>query len=303
MALIIVLAFNQLYIVTDKTNADNTRKFAAVPNEIQISNLGNSHGVMGFCYDDYSDKYTCFNFALISQSLSYDWRILSYYQDHLADGGVMFITVSYSSLYGANETDSEDFESKNKRYYSFLTRQYIKEYDYKQDILGKIPVLISYENLFRALGGKTANTTLERWNNCDVQDINLRENVEAAYKRHIGDNKTNSGYVINEEELEALYGIIDICKENNVTPIMVTTPYLKEYTDLISVNSPEFYSEFEEVMSEIRDKTGVAYFDYSRDERFCNDYTLFMDGDHLNRNGALRFTRILFEETRPKLEK
>lgn len=104
-----------------------------------------------------------------------------------------------------------------------------------------------------------------------------------------GDNKTNSGYVINEEELEALYGIIDICKENNVTPIMVTTPYLKEYTDLISVNSPEFYSEFEEVMSEIRDKTGVAYFDYSRDERFCNDYILFMDGDHLKRNGALRF--------------
>ena len=39
-----------------------------------------------------------------------------------------------------------------------------------------------------------------------------------------------------------------------------------------------------------------ADFDYSLDKRFANDHGLFMDGDHLNRNGARIFTDILLKD-------
>ncbi len=41
---------------------------------------------------------------------------------------------------------------------------------------------------------------------------------------------------------------------------------------------------------------GVPFFDYSRDARFAFDEALFKDSDHLNGQGARRFTGSVIDE-------
>lgn len=143
---VIIYVINERYIIV--RNTSSTDKFKNVPEKIQICNFGSSHGANGYHYDDLANDYTCFNFAMASQSLDYDWRIMQCYQDKIDDNAVVFITISYFSFYGIDETKTNNFLSKNKRYYRFLPKEFIKEYDLKTDIFeNKLPALTAYENL------------------------------------------------------------------------------------------------------------------------------------------------------------
>ena len=61
-------------------------KFQNVPDGIQICNFGSSHGKDDFNYTQWQDEYTTFNFALVMQTASYDYRILQQYIGKLAEG-------------------------------------------------------------------------------------------------------------------------------------------------------------------------------------------------------------------------
>ena len=40
----------------------------------------------------------------------------------------------------------------------------------------------------------------------------------------------------------------------------------------------------------------MPYYNYAFDDRFYKDYSLFVDADHLNKNGALKFVDILIQQ-------
>lgn len=86
-----------------------TKKFFNMPEGIQICNFGSSHGLNGFNYDGVSDKFSCFNFSLHSQTLMYDYRILKHYVNHIKEGGIVFVIISYFSLFGEPEIESDDW--------------------------------------------------------------------------------------------------------------------------------------------------------------------------------------------------
>ena len=50
------------------------------------------------------------------------------------------------------------------------------------------------------------------------------------------------------------------------------------------------------MIAKIQEDTGVEYYDYSCDERFADNYSMFMNSDHLNKYGAREFTKIVMEE-------
>ena len=289
-----MLAINYLYVKFNFYEPDDdTEKFQRVPYNIQVFNFGPSHTQNGINYNasDLAKNYTCFNFALSSQTLSYDLRLLKYYYDHLAKGGTCFIDISYFSLFRIPEHEREEFKSKNKRYYKFLDAKYIKQYD----ILTKLcvlylPALAAYDKLFKnEHPAKLSNT---------AEDLNLKENGLARYEYHvIKDNFDSKGNrIYNQEEIGAVYEMIKLLKAKNITPVLITTPYLCEYPDTVQGKSPEFFGQFYGLINKICDETGVKYYDYSRDERFKSDRTLFHDTDHLNKAGAKKFTDILFQD-------
>ena len=279
-----------------------------VPENIQICNFGSSHGHEGYNYEDFAERYVCSNFGLSSQSLAYDYRILQFYRDKLLPDAVVFITMSYFSLFGKPEVQGEDFISKNKRYYKFLPQELIMQYDLMTDIYVNYFPCLSPEglamlvknifsrkkavNLFR----DNFNPNDEGWDRVTTpQDAAI--DAPKAYGRHIVPQFDSSGRRIRRQEaFEALYGMIDLCHELGARPILVTVPYTHDYTDYIRKNDPEFFTDFYAVIDEIRHNTGIEYHDYAFDERFRNDYSLFINSDHLNRKGARLFTNTLMHE-------
>lgn len=312
---VITSIINAMYVKLDTRAGGETTKFETIPDNIEICNVGSSHGRDGYNYTGLEDEYVCFNFALSSQSLSYDYRILDYYQDKLKEQCIVFINISYFSLIGKGEENEEDFESKNKRYYSILDGKHIKQYDYKTAFIVKyMPVLDARLDLFRVLFTRPhdlVQTDIKMETESDTvldeesimrlhtaEDIDLQAYVEAAYKRHLIKNKLdqNGKIIIDEDEVTALYSLIDLCNQNGWTPILVTTPFLSEYTEYVSLNSPEFLDLFYGLIEEVVRNSGVVYYDYSLDERFSTHHELFANGDHLNEAGAKMFVNIIEKE-------
>lgn len=266
-----------------------------VPNGIQVCDFGSSHGFYGFRYRAFPDVVS-FNFALVSQYPSYDYRVLQQFGDKLAENAAVFIELSYFSFFGPDETEEENFSAKNRRYYLFLSDELIKEYDVKTDL---------YMNYFPALltsGPINLVQTLLDTNSTDTWDYETNPEAAAVHgparsKSHILLRLDENGRrIINQVEIDALLDLAALCRELGARPIFITTPYLSEYPDAIEKDDPTFFDDFYSVIDEICSKTGAPYYDYSRDERFSGAYSLFFDSDHLNRKGAEKFTSVLLEE-------
>lgn len=267
-----------------------------VPDKIQICNFGNSHGYYGFNYDAYCDDFICFNFSLPSQTMSYNYRILQNFQENIETDAVVFICISYTSFFGMDETESEDFLSKNKRYYHFLDKQYIKEYDARTNLFVNYFPALSTDamDLFKTTIG--INQVKDYWQSTTSGDAALSHGLR-RYESHVACNVDYNGKrIINEDEISALYEMIYLCKTIGATPILITTPYLSEYTDPVLESDPGFYDDFYEIIGTIINETDVEYFDYQFDDRFSSNYSYFFNSDHLNKEGAKKFTDILMQE-------
>ena len=291
---IVTITINSLYIRQHKTAMD---KFSFIPDTIQICNFGSSHGYYGFNYEDLKNYFDCFNFGLESQSLSYDYRLFQYYSDHIDEGAVIFIPVSYFSLFGTEESSRNEFLAKNKRYYSILPASLIKEYDYKTAIYVRyLPSLASgTDDAIKTLLGQSNN---EDWQRATT-DIEASESAEKRFYDHIGKQafyNANGDRIENQEEIDALYALVKGCQEKGAVPILITTPFLHEYTDEVKENSPDFYDHFYSVIDQVVRDTGVEYYYYAFDERFVNNYSWFINIDHLNKEGARNFVDILMQE-------
>ncbi len=298
----IALALNMWYL---QINPNHTAM--NVPENIQVCNFGSSHGC-AFNYADFKGKHVCSNFSMTSQSLFYDYSILQHYQDKIRPGATVFILASYFSFFGTPEAESKTFQAKNKRYYKFLPRELIMQYDRNVDLFIKdLPCLsptgltVFIKHLFKL--DRTAHLIPSDFNRRDTSEIKTTNPSDAAitasqaYGRHIsGQFDENGRRLRRQESFEAIYGMIDLCKKLGAKPILVTVPYLREYTDAFRKNDPEFFSDFYAVIEEIKRNTGIEYYDYAFDERFCRDYSLFANADHMNIEGARRFTNTLLHE-------
>lgn len=249
---VVTAVINTAYKKLDGSDSDYTKKFETIPSSIKICNFGSSHGLYGFNYEAVKE-IDCFNFALTSQTLSYDRRLFDYYKDKIAQNAVVFFPISYFSFFGNDERMEDAFEEKNKRYYRILPPQMIKNYDLKTDIyVNNLPALSAGENLIKGLWNRYENTNDEIWSKI-ASDRNVKQEAEAAYKRHILKNKfdKNGNRIINREEIDALVYMIKRCQDIGATPVLITTPFLKEYTDEIRKKDVGFFDEFYGLMNEI----------------------------------------------------
>lgn len=301
-------AINGWYLVRENSDSDWTGKFKRVPKNIQLCNFGSSHGLYGFNYEDLEEEMTCFNFSLAAQSLSYDARILQNYQDRLEEGSIVLITISYFSFFGVDETQEKGFASKNKKYYDFLPPKQIKAYDFATHMVERyLPSLAEYERLPVVLLQGRENGNMQIWSST-AKDVELLADAASACRRHLFEEKLDEEgkRIVNQEEIQALYRMIALCEEAKAVPVLITTPYMAEYLNEVLENGGDFYEEFYTIIRQVQEDTGVKYYDYAFDERFIYDKELFMNADHLNIEGARRFTDMINGEVvagnRPVIE-
>lgn len=301
---VLTIAVNALYLYQQNQVADTMSPMRSsdavirnVPEGIEVASFGSSHALLGIDFEDYDQDTVCFNFGQASQFLSYDDKLLQHYLNHFAPGATVLITISHFSLFGKQDTEYDNFSALNKRYYRVLPDNLIKQYDDKTDFyVTKFPSLAAEDalSLFSMLIGKNHPNT--EWEN-STNPEQATQNAENRYRTFVESKRATDGSrLYNQEEIDALYHMIILCQRHNLRPVLITTPYLKEYMEQIREHDPTFLDDFYGIIDQIIGSTGVPYFDYSSDDRFVGSYELFHDVDHLNRDGARHFTAIVFQE-------
>lgn len=273
----------------------NLRMLGNQINEVEIANVGSSHGAYDFIYDGLTeDGYSCFNFGSVSQTYQYDLALLQEYGSHLDEGCVVFIPVSYFS-FNNEVVNRSEAEAMSVRYYHFLSPENIPDYDPYVDIItNRLPILSAGEDILKLFPNLSPVLTAHAANEgIDVEEFARR--AGERYGRHF--DKKEEYFM--PERIEELRAIIAYCQEHKITPVLITTPFSKYYTDLVS---QEFLQEFRSTVDNIASDTGVVYYDYSFDERFRENLQYFSDSDHLNPEGAAYFMSILWNEL-PELKR
>lgn len=293
-AIFLIYCLNKPYRHIDANKYLDVSKFStlrAFYTEVQIGNIGSSHGAYNFDYTPLTERgYSCFNFANASQSYNYDYAILKEYGHYMAPGSVLFIPVSYFSF--NNEViNASEAQALSVRYYHCLSPENVPDYDpYIDLVTNKFPVLSAGEDILKIFPDlKLSLTVFASENNAEINIEEFAARAKDRYSRHF-DNKEE--YFL-EERITDLYNIINYCKEHEITPVLITTPFSVYYTALIS---KDFLYEFNETVYGIAADTGVSYYDYSIDERFYDNLIYFSDSDHLNEKGCEYFMQILLEE-------
>lgn len=344
---------DMMYEQKVSTGMSEVNVFNFVPHNIQLANVGSSHGQCAFSWDALAAErgYETFNFALTSQSFLYDYSLINMHKDDFADGSILFIPVSYFS-FNEEATDQADQEAISVRYYRILSPQYNPDYSlYKDLVTVRFPVLSAGEEIFElfkppvifpSLSENKKNITYAAEagmadaavsdNTADVSGSSVEnppESTSDAAGDNTGESDTNESGTTESGTPEEIYGaetvaefearglaryqrhfenkeeyfeedkkqnlidLITLCKERNITPVLITTPYTVYYNQYVSA---DFLYEFYSVINEIALEYGVSYYDYSHDERFQTNLKYFGDADHLNPDGAVYFTALLTEE-------
>ena len=304
-------------------------KFNFVPDGIQVANMGSSHGEAAFNWDPliHERNMKCFNFALTSQGYQYDYALLNMHKEDFAEGSVVFIPVSYFS-FNTEAVTPEDIEAISVRYYRILSPQYNPDYSLYKDLVAiRFPILSAGDKIFDLFKPPITFPSLSEnrqnivyaaelgsegisENNADSapgtasgppaaaspEEIYGAEKIQefeskglARYQRHF-ENKTN---YFEEDKKQYLIDMIQLCKDNDITPVLITTPFTIYYNQYVS---EQFLNDFYNTINEIAAAQGISYYNYSHDERFVTNLQYFGDADHLNPEGAVYFTNLIMEE-------
>jgi len=282
---------NLLYINTNYwqgTVINPTKKFSNIPDDIQIANVGSSHGECDFDYREISNKG--FNFALSQQYPLYDYLVLKQYINRFDKNAVLLIPISYFHI----TTMKTDFKDHRARYYRFLSKENMDVYSEQEKILFTfVPVLTA---------GKTIEFIIkDRPPSSVYKTMTEPELIKDSIEKH--DVWTTGAENAQEREKRSAHNkylvslIIELCYTNNIQPVLVTTPFTLMLNNVYAEKTPWFFESFHQFTRELQEAyPGLPYFDYSHDSRFENEFSLFRDCDHLNITGAEKFTAIVIAD-------
>jgi len=248
--------------------------------------LGASHALYGIN----PDYFSCsgFNLSNVSQSLFYDTEITMKYLDRLTRLKAVIITIFYPSFWFEL---SDSFE--NWRDYLYFRSYGIKYPGLKVFTLETISYAAIYPRklLIQFCRDPTRFTTEKLHENGWIlsppaQDVSGIDDIAGLdrFKYHHSLVKRSNLF----RNLHYLARIMAELQKRNIKIFFVTVPVYKTYSKYID---QKIENENHRVIDELCSRYGCKYFDYSKDSRFI--MSDFYDSDHLNREGAKKFSMIL----------
>ena len=289
LCFIIFLILFFLEIKLKDTNNSYKKKnqdFESQLDSIQILILGSSHSE-----DDinpaYFDKYT-YNASNNSQSIYYDSQIAFKYLNKLIKLKFVIISLSYFSLgYSLND----EIENLRITYYSNYWKIYpekrnnfkLNNYFFCLSGFGKINLMFkdkSDSNLFN--NGFYSNPIVNK------KEVLINDTLQ-GFKRASLHNSIlkNENYLDNVNYLDSL---LKILIKKNIVPIIITTPVHYNYYKYLN----KYYLNLNKnIITQLCLKFQCKYYNFMQDKRF--EDMDFFNFDHLNYNGAEKFSKILNE--------
>ena len=269
----------------------DTSRFNSVPNNIQLANVGTSHGKASFDYQ--TIPYLGFNFAHGGRLL-YDYRVIKQYIEHFDKNAVLFIPISYFQITRINT----DYRMVEAAHYPFLDKQYIDNYSERKKIVYTyIPVLNADNEIVRIINERLMKPPEDLSQSMTIPELEVYS--KRRYKSWTQNRQTEKemgeeGFAYNKSLVSKM---IELCLAHDIQPVLISTPITSVLNQIYAEESPDFFNTFYRFTRELQETyPAVPYFDYSHDPRFENDFSLFLDSDHLNAAGAKKFTALVVSD-------
>ena len=246
--------------------------FSSVPDEIDVAVFGASHAKAGFRSPPEGKVF--FNFAMSSQSPQYDYMQMLEFQDRIKPGALIVIIVSYQCPFWPDHDDT--FDSKQARYYKLLSPEHIIDYDPFKDLM--------YDH-FCLLAENLATITKSFLDKEALQNDPVELDVSTIAAQQIDVSSRHLTMIMDSfpepsaGAMEAYDKMLQLCEEKDWNAVIVTVPFLDEYTDIFP---DEIYPVFYGLVDQLCEKYDVPYLDFSDCEQFKGRYDLYADIDHLD---------------------
>lgn len=301
------LVINGLYIASEYSQGDSDiQKFKNMPENIQIANLGSSLGKFSFDYKNYPEL-NGFNMALLQQYLELDKSVLVQCKNKLSPNAVVMIIV------GMIEYDSIPSEvtvsNVEKKYYQFLDYKNIPGCTVSKYLKLKFFPVVSASHPFKTIWSYYSSYFKNKKESKEENpEQNIKRFSENSQEKQVEISKSEfkrcfepfprageKGLLYNEN---LVFDMIEICRQNNLIPVVVSTPITKTFLDLYPTQE-----DLLEVIQRFKDDLNkkypeVKWLDYSFDEKLSENPYYFMDPFHLNDDGALIFTDEVISDLR-----
>lgn len=253
--------------------------------EVQILNLGSSHGYYGIEPSVFSRK--AFNAAHVSQSIKYDHFVFTKFYNQMDSLQILILPISYGSLIGYGpENGIEDWRVRfYSIYYNCDYHKYEPRYNlevwYGLHVNEILDFVINGDDRLKCneLGRGTIYKLSNR--NKDWKD----SGAEAA-ERHTA--KKNRDDIICKN-IELIEEMIEMCANKDATVILLTTPTYRTYRE--NLDTLQLYQTIRNCEALEHKYDNVIYMNLLDDDRFVDDD--FFDADHLDEYGADKLTMVL----------
>ncbi len=283
----------QAYLLEDE-------KFKTInpPKSIDICNVGSSHGMIDFNYDNLPEGYTGFNFGRPIQMFYYDLQMIKQNRKNLEKDCVVFIPISYFSYY--QYFDEQMFLDKEYIYYNFLDYRYIKNKSFELALEYKwLSIFYIRQDQIKYLF-KEDKQSIEDYDKVFEKSRFIDENTgEIDMERLIKErDKTVNQHAVNfsrgisQISIDKLKEMIEYCQKTGYKCVLITTPFSDIYNEA-EVFDDSFFESFYSITDEISEEYDIPYWDYSHSDEFSEDLFLFYDDDHLNKVGTKLFSDIV----------
>lgn len=279
---------------------DKVEGLAACSDSVEILILGNSreaYGVDPACFEHYA-----YNLASVNQSLYFDKRLTLKYLDELTNLKAVLIPLDYHSLYCSSQ-GNRDVWSFYGHGIAYKDNRYVKE-RISPFLFGYTPMVsatILGRDLMRRLshrGPQTLDFDVEQ--GVDITVPVYRGFIamegqrrgafdDSAYKARLGEFWWTENVPGEYEEVLAdLEDFISILQQRGITPILYSAPLYEEFRPYLN---PLVLEKNRTAADYLTDRYGIRFLDFASCDAFTKDD--FFNCDHLNRQGARKFSRML----------
>ncbi len=256
--------------------------------DVQLILVGSSHAY----FDIDPDLLSCkaYNMANVSQSLYYDTEIVRKYLPEMKNLRMVVFSITYFS-FGFKLADSqEDWRGFYYERYYDIPREARRNGDFLELRDYSLMALYGGKDSFKYMrkgfrvnlaehvqpNGWYASTVplgLINYETGRLRVQNFHSNMHADY---VG---------ANYDRVDKLFALL---RQKGIEPVIITPPLYKTCYDYLD---PAGVRKMEELIHPLCARYKVRYFNYLKDGRFVLDD--FSDNDHLNPQGAAKFTSIL----------
>lgn len=263
-----------------RAKANAVKEYGA---DIETLFLGHSHFYYGVIADSIPSSL---NLALPGQDLDYQGRILEQLKSEMPNLKRVVWSLAWFSLY-----DRPSYMAKPS------VDAFYKIYmGVEGERTARIPVCLELIEFTPSYCNKIKNLFLHREEPDSVSpygfgldyvetasESELRQMAHEAASRH---NTIGLGY--EDANRKYFERFAEECRKEGLNMIVVITPLSQPYREMIN---PEEVRRTRAIMKGYQNRYGFEILDFSADARFGEGD--FYDSDHLNRDGAEKFTRIL----------